>query len=151
MACPIADCKSGVSGAGRGVNQTTLLCEVSESFKAYGVSGHRHYPEIKQELALLAGESVELTFVPHLVPMIRGMQATLYVDLLDNTTEVQSVFAEAYKDEHFVTVLDAGVTPETRIVKSSNFSEIAVQKAPHSNKLIVISVIDNKRVAHFTQ
>ncbi|CAB9544082.1 N-acetyl-gamma-glutamyl-phosphate reductase (EC 1.2.1.38) [uncultured Gammaproteobacteria bacterium] len=139
----IADCKSGVSGAGRGVNQATLLCEVSESFKAYGVSGHRHYPEIKQELALLAGESVGLTFVPHLVPMIRGMQATLYVDLLDNTTEVQSVFAEAYKDEHFVTVLDAGVTPETRSVKSSNFCQIAVQKAPDSNKLIVISVIDN--------
>jgi N-acetyl-gamma-glutamyl-phosphate reductase len=139
----IADCKSGVSGAGRGVNQATLLCEVSESFKAYGVSGHRHYPEIKQELALLAGESVELTFVPHLVPMIRGMQATLYVDLLDNATEVQSVFAEAYKDEHFVTVLDAGVTPETRSVKSSNFCQIAVQKAPDSNKLIVISVIDN--------
>ncbi|CAB9539060.1 N-acetyl-gamma-glutamyl-phosphate reductase (EC 1.2.1.38) [uncultured Gammaproteobacteria bacterium] len=139
----IADCKSGVSGAGRGANQATLLCEVSESFKAYGVSGHRHYPEIKQELALLAGESVGLTFVPHLVPMIRGMQATLYVDLLDNTTEVQSVFAEAYKDEHFVTVLDAGVTPETRSVKSSNFCQIAVQKAPDSNKLIVISVIDN--------
>ncbi len=139
----IADCKSGVSGAGRGVNQATLLCEVSESFKAYGVSGHRHYPEIKQELALLAGESVGLTFVPHLVPMIRGMQVTLYVDLLDNTTEVQSVFAEAYKDEHFVTVLDAGVTPETRSVKSSNFCQIAVQKAPDSNKLIVISVIDN--------
>ena len=75
--------------------------------------------------------------------MIRGMQATLYVDLLDNTTEVQSVFAEAYKDEHFVTVLDAGVTPETRSVKSSNFCQIAVQKAPDSNKLIVISVIDN--------
>ncbi len=139
----IADCKSGVSGAGRGANQATLLCEVSESFKAYGVSGHRHYPEIKQELALLAGESVGLTFVPHLVPMIRGMQVTLYVDLLDNTTEVQSVFAEAYKDEHFVTVLDAGVTPETRSVKSSNFCQIAVQKAPDSNKLIVISVIDN--------
>jgi len=139
----IADCKSGVSGAGRGVNQATLLCEVSESFKAYGVSGHRHYPEIKQELALLAGESVGLTFVPHLVPMIRGMQATLYVDLLDGNTEVQSVFAEAYKDEHFVTVLDAGIMPETRSVKSSNFCQIAVQKAPDSNKLIIVSVIDN--------
>ena len=139
----IADCKSGVSGAGRGANQANLLCEVSESFKSYGVGGHRHYPEIKQELALLAGESVGLTFVPHLVPMIRGMQATLYVDLLDANTEVQSVFAKTYKNEHFITVLDVGVTPETRSVKGSNFCQIAVQKAPDSNKLIVISVIDN--------
>ena len=139
----IADCKSGVSGAGRGANQANLLCEVSESFKAYGVGGHRHYPEIKQELALLAGESVGLTFVPHLVPMIRGMQATLYVDLLDANTEVQSVFAKTYKNEHFITVLDVGVTPETRSVKGSNFCQIAVQKAPDSNKLIVIAVIDN--------
>ncbi|MBA5248597.1 MAG: N-acetyl-gamma-glutamyl-phosphate reductase [Gammaproteobacteria bacterium] len=139
----IADCKSGVSGAGRGANQATLLCEVSESFKAYGVSGHRHYPEIKQELALLAGESVELTFVPHLVPMIRGMQATLYVDLLDNDIDIQSVFEDVYKDEHFVTILGAGVVPETRNVRASNFCQIAVQKVPDSNKLIVISVIDN--------
>ncbi|MDC9715593.1 MAG: N-acetyl-gamma-glutamyl-phosphate reductase [Gammaproteobacteria bacterium] len=139
----IADCKSGVSGAGRGANQATLLCEVSESFKAYGVSGHRHYPEIKQELELLAGESIGLTFVPHLVPMIRGMQATLYVDLLDGNTDVQSVFEDAYKNEHFVAVLGAGTTPETRSVKSSNFCQIAVQKAPDGNKLIVVSVIDN--------
>jgi N-acetyl-gamma-glutamyl-phosphate reductase len=139
----IADCKSGVSGAGRGANQAMLLCETSESFKAYGVSGHRHYPEIKQELNKLAGTDVGLTFVPHLVPMIRGMQATLYVDLLDTSIDVQSIFEDAYKNEHFVSVLDAGITPETRNVKSSNFCQIAVQKAPDGNKLIVISVIDN--------
>ena len=139
----VADCKSGVSGAGRGANQATLLCEASESFKAYGVGGHRHYPEIKQELSLLAGKSVGLTFVPHLVPMIRGMQATLYVDLLNSGVDVQSVFERTYKDEHFVTVLGAGNSPETRSVKSSNFCQIGVQKAPDGNKLIVMSVIDN--------
>lgn len=139
----IADCKSGVSGAGRGANQATLLCEVSESFKAYGVSGHRHYPEIKQELALLSGENIGLTFVPHLLPMIRGMQATLYVDLLDADTDVQSVFEKSYESEHFVTVLGEGNTPETRNVKSSNFCQIGVQKASDGNKLIVMSVIDN--------
>ncbi len=139
----IADCKSGVSGAGRGANKATLLCEVSESFKAYGVSGHRHYSEIKQELSLLAGENVNLTFVPHLVPMIRGMQATIYVDLLDSDVDVQSIFESAYKDEYFITVLGAGNTPDTRNVRGSNFCQIGVQKAPYGNKLIVMSVIDN--------
>ncbi len=139
----IADCKSGVSGAGRAANLPTLLCEVSESFKAYGVSGHRHYPEIKQELSLLAGEEVELTFVPHLVPMIRGMQATLYVDLLKIDIDAQSLFENTYKDEPFVSVLNAGTVPETRSVKGSNFCQIAVQKMPNSNKLVILSVIDN--------
>lgn len=139
----IADCKSGVSGAGRGANQNLLLCEASESFKAYGVSGHRHYPEIKQELELLAGEEIGLTFVPHLVPMIRGMQATLYVDLLDTNTDVQSVFEHSYKNEHFVTVLAPEKTPETRNVKACNFCQISVQKSFDNNKLIIISTIDN--------
>ncbi|BAS68444.1 N-acetyl-gamma-glutamyl-phosphate reductase [Bathymodiolus septemdierum thioautotrophic gill symbiont] len=139
----VADCKSGVSGAGRGANQATLLCEVSESFKAYGVGGHRHYPEIKQALGLLSGENIGLTFVPHLVPMIRGMEVTLYVDLLDADVDVQSVFEQCYKNEHFVTVLGVGKVPETRNVKASNFCQIGVQKAPDGNKLVVMSVIDN--------
>lgn len=138
----VADCKSGVSGAGRGANQATLLCEASESFKAYGVSGHRHYPEIKQELELLAGQEVGLTFVPHLVPMIRGIHATIYVDLLDAETDVSSYFAQAYSDEQFVKILTNGY-PETRSVKSSNFCQIAIQKIPNSNKLVIMSVIDN--------
>lgn len=139
----IADCKSGVSGAGRSANQANLLCEVSESLKAYNIAGHRHYPEIKQELSLLAGKSVSLTFVPHLTPMIRGIHATLYLDLLDNDINVQSIFESAYKDEYFITVLGAGNSPETRSVKGSNFCQISVQKAPDKNKLIVMSVIDN--------
>lgn len=139
----IVDSKTGVSGAGRGANQAMLLCEASESVKAYGVNGHRHYPEIKQELSLLAGgKSIGLTFIPHLVPMIRGMESTIYVDLLDTDVDVQLVLEEAYKDEHFVTVLGAGVVPETRNVKSSNFCQIAAQKTV-GGKLVVTSVIDN--------
>ncbi len=139
----VVDSKTGVSGAGRGANQAMLLCEASESVKAYGVSGHRHYPEIKQELSLLAGgEPIGLTFVPHLVPMIRGMESTIYVDLLDSDVDVQSILEDAYKDENFVTVLGAGIIPETRNVKSSNFCQIAAQKA-FGGKLVITSVIDN--------
>ncbi len=139
----VVDSKTGVSGAGRGANQAMLLCEASESVKAYGVSGHRHYPEIKQELSLLAGgKPIGLTFIPHLVPMIRGMESTIYVDLLDANVDVQSILEAAYKDEHFVTVLGAGIVPETRNVKSSNFCQIAAQKAV-GGKLVVTSVIDN--------
>lgn len=139
----IVDSKTGVSGAGRGANQAMLLCETSESVKAYGVSGHRHYPEIKQELSLLAGgKSIGLTFVPHLVPMIRGMESTIYVDLLDTNVDVQLILETAYKDEHFVTVLGAGIMPETRNVKSSNFCQIAAQKTV-GGKLVMTSVIDN--------
>lgn len=139
----VADCKSGVSGAGRTANQAMLLCETSESLKPYGVGGHRHLPEIKQELALLAGKEVKLVFVPHLVPMIRGMQATIYVDLLDADTDVMPFFVHAYSDEQFVTILADGIYPETRSVKSSNFCQISVQKIPNSNKLVIMSVIDN--------
>ena len=139
----VADCKSGVSGAGRAANQAMLLCETSESLKSYGVSGHRHYPEIKQALEILAGEPVNFTFVPHLVPMIRGMQATIYVDLLDENIDIRPYFIDTYSNEPFVTILGDGVYPETRSVKSSNFCQISVQKIPNSNKLVIMSVIDN--------
>jgi N-acetyl-gamma-glutamyl-phosphate reductase len=139
----IADCKSGASGAGRGANQAMLLCETSESLKSYAVSGHRHYPETKQELEILAGEEVNFTFVPHLVPMIRGMQATIYVDLLDENIDVRPYFIDTYSAEPFVTILNEGVYPETRSVRSSNFCQISVQKIPNSNKLVIMSVIDN--------
>ena len=100
----MADCKSGVSGAGRGANQAMLLCETSESLKSYGVGGHRHYPEIKQALEILAGEEVNFTFVPHLVPMIRGMQATIYVDLLDENVDIRPYFIDTYSKEPFVKI-----------------------------------------------
>ena len=139
----IADCKSGVSGAGRGANQAALLCEAGESFKAYAVSGHRHYPEIKQELEATAGAKVGLTFIPHLVPMIRGIFATIYVDLIDQNTNIRPYYEKVYSSERFVKILSDGEYPETRSVKSSNYCQISWQKIPNSNKLVVMSAIDN--------
>lgn len=142
----IVDAKSGVTGAGRGANVATLYSEVNDSFKAYGVAGHRHHPEICQNLTGLAGTTVDLTFVPHLTPMLRGIHATLYSDLVNSEQSLESVhatFQELYKDEPFVDVLPLGSHPDTRSVKTSNMCRIALHKAGGSNKLVVLSIIDN--------
>jgi len=139
----IADCKSGVSGAGRKASVGTLLAEASESFKAYAVPGHRHLPEIRQGLEQTAGASVGLTFVPHLVPMIRGIHATLYARLIDSAVDLQTVFENRYQQEPFVDVLPAGSHPETRTVKGANHCRIAVHRAPNADTVVVLSVIDN--------
>ena len=139
----IADCKSGASGAGRNANQATLLCEITESFKPYGVSGHRHFPEIKQELESISGGVIGLTFTPHLVPMSRGIEATIYTDLIDSDADILSCYEKAYENEEFVKMLPEGVYPETRSVKSSNYCQISIQYVEHSNKLVIMSVIDN--------
>lgn len=139
----IADCKSGVSGAGREAKIGSLYCEVTDSFKAYGVSGHRHWPEISQGLRQIAAGPVGVTFVPHLVPMIRGIHATLYVRLLDAGADLQVLFEQRYAHEAFVDVLPAGSHPETRGVRASNLCRIAVHKAPDGQHAIVLSVIDN--------
>ncbi|MDQ7015537.1 MAG: N-acetyl-gamma-glutamyl-phosphate reductase [Gammaproteobacteria bacterium] len=138
----IADVKSGVSGAGRGAQVPTLLCESSESFKAYGVAGHRHWPEVHQGLSAVVGHSVGLTFVPHLVPMIRGIHATLYAEL-KQPCDVQALFEEYYAEEPFVDVLPAGSHPETRSVKGSNHCRIAVHQPENSRHVVILSVIDN--------
>tara|TARA_R110002167_G_scaffold90855_3_gene244435 strand:+ start:3570 stop:4607 length:1038 start_codon:yes stop_codon:yes gene_type:complete len=139
----IADCKSGVSGAGRGASLGSLLCEASESFKAYGVTGHRHLPEIKQGLSEAAGFPVGLTFVPHLVPMIRGIHATLYGVLNDPVDNLQQLFEERYANEPFVDVMPAGSLPETRSVKGANHCRIAVYRPQDDDTVVVLSVIDN--------
>jgi len=139
----IADCKSGTSGAGRIANQATLFCEITESFKPYGVSGHRHFPEIKQEIESMTESPVGLTFTPHLLPMSRGIEATIYVDLIDSDIDILACFENAYENEEFVKILPEGVYPETRSVKSSNYCQISVQYVEHSNKLVIMSVIDN--------
>jgi N-acetyl-gamma-glutamyl-phosphate reductase len=139
----IADCKSGVCGAGRKASVPTLLAEASESLKAYAVSGHRHLPEIRQGLEQLTGSSVGLTFVPHLTPMIRGIHATLYARSVDAGTDLQSIFEDRYQQEPFVDVLPAGSHPETRTVKGANHCRIAVHRAPDSDMVVVLSVIDN--------
>ena len=139
----IADCKSGVSGAGRKASVGTLLAEASESFKAYAVPGHRHLPEIRQGLEQMTGSSVGLTFVPHLTPMIRGIHATLYTRLIDSAVDLQAVFENRYQQEPFVDVLPAGSHPETRTVKGANYCRIAVHRAPNTDTVVVLSVIDN--------
>ena len=138
----IADCKSGVSGAGRKAEVHTLFTEASDNFKAYGVAGHRHQPEIAQGLARLAGTDVELTFVPHLTPMIRGIHATLYAEL---TTEVdlQALYETFYREEPFVDVLPSGSHPETRSVRAANLCRIAVHRPGNGRRVVVLSVIDN--------
>ncbi len=138
----IADAKSGVSGAGRKGEIPLLLAEASDNFKAYGVSGHRHHPEIRQELAAAAGRDVELTFVPHLVPMIRGIHATLYGQLRADT-DLQALFEARYAREPFVDVLPPGSHPDTRSVRASNLCRIAVHRPPDSDMVVVLSVIDN--------
>ena len=138
----IADCKSGVSGAGRKASVATLLCETSESFKAYAVPGHRHWPEIRQGLNAVA-ENVGLTFVPHLVPMLRGIHATLYATLTDTAVDLQALFEQRYADEPFVDVLPAGSHPETRSVKGANTCRIAVHRPQDGDTVVVLSVIDN--------
>ena len=141
----IADAKSGVSGAGRKAEVHTLLPEAADSFKAYGVPGHRHLPEIRQGLSLAAGSPVGLTFVPHLTPMIRGIHATLYgrikpcVDLPD----LQALFEKRYANEAFVDVMPAGSHPETRSVRASNLCRIAVHRPQGGDTIVVLSVIDN--------
>lgn len=139
----IADAKSGVSGAGRGANVGSLLCEASESFKAYGVAGHRHLPEIKQGLQAVTDSPVGLTFVPHLVPMIRGIHSTMYATLIDTSVDLQNLFEERYKDDFFVDVMPAGSLPETRSTKGANFCRIAVYRPQGGDKVVVLSVIDN--------
>src|SRR5699024_7444148 len=117
--------------------------EMSDSFKAYGVGGHRHLPEIQQTLDAVAGTSVDLVFIPHLVPMIRGLYATLYAHgALD--TDLQLLFEQYYADEPFVDVLDRGQPPETRHVRGSNMCRIAVQRPAGSRDTVVVfSAIDN--------
>lgn len=138
----IADVKSGVSGAGRKAEISSLMSESGESFKAYAVSGHRHLPEIKQGLKIAAGQAVGLTFVPHLTPMIRGIHATLYARL-SSQVDLQAVFEQRYKHEPFVDVLPAGSHADTRNVRGGNRCQIAVHQPQGGNTVVILSVIDN--------
>lgn len=139
----IADAKSGVSGAGRQLKLGTLHCETSESFKAYGANGHRHLPEITQVLQSASRDSVGLTFIPHLVPMNRGIHATLYARLSSADADIQSLFETRYHDEAFVDVMPSGAHPETRSVRGSNMCRIAIHRPGDGQTLVILSVIDN--------
>ena len=139
----IADAKSGVSGAGRGASVATLFCETSDSFKAYAVPGHRHLPEICQVLTRVAGESVGVTFVPHLVPMIRGIEATLYGQLNDTSVDLTRLYQERYAGEPFVDVMPEGSHPDTRSVRGSNTVRIACHRPQNGNTAVILVVEDN--------
>ncbi|NMY42212.1 N-acetyl-gamma-glutamyl-phosphate reductase [Pseudomonas sp. WS 5013] len=139
----IANCASGVSGAGRGAKVGSLLCEASESMMAYSVKGHRHLPEISQGLRRAANGPVGLTFVPHLAPMIRGIHATLYATVADRGVDLQALFEQRYANEPFVDVMPAGSHPETRSVRGANVCRIAVHRPQGGELVVVLSAIDN--------
>ena len=138
----VADAKSGVSGAGRKAETHILFSEASDNFKAYGVAGHRHLPEIRQGLGFMAKRDVGLTFVPHLTPVIRGIHATLYARV-EKEADFQALFEESYAGEPFVDVMPAKSHPETRSVRSANICRIAVHRPQGGDTLVVLSVIDN--------
>ena len=138
----VADCKSGVSGAGRKAETHILFAEAGDNFKAYAVAGHRHLPEIRQGLSLAAGHTVGLTFVPHLTPLIRGIHATLYARLTKDA-DLQALYEQRYANESFVDVLPPGSHPETRSVRGANICRIALHRPQGGDVVVVLSVIDN--------
>jgi N-acetyl-gamma-glutamyl-phosphate reductase len=139
----IADAKSGVSGAGRGAEVRNLYCEAGDNFRAYGVPGHRHLPEITQNLRAAGASDPSLTFVPHLTPMVRGIHATLYARLNDRAVDIQELYERRFRGERFVDVMSPGSHPETRTVRGTNVCRIAVHRPGAGDLVVVLSVIDN--------
>jgi N-acetyl-gamma-glutamyl-phosphate reductase len=141
----VIDAKSGVSGAGRSLNLRTHFSETTEDLQAYNPARHRHIPEIEQEVSLLAGRKTSVAFVPHLIPMIRGMLATVYCKPTreTDTKELMDIYRAFYDQEPFVDVLPEGELPRTKNVWGTNRCEIAVQYDPRSSTILVVSVIDN--------
>jgi len=139
----IADCKSGVSGAGRKAELSLAFAETSDNFAAYGVAGHRHLPEIVQGLNRASRDPVRLTFTPHLTPIIRGILATLYAPLKNTDIDLQALYEKRYAGEAFIDVMPAGSMPDTRSVRASNTLRIAVHRPPDSDLALVIAVEDN--------
>ena len=141
----VADCKSGVSGAGRKAEVATLFAESSDNMKAYGVGGHRHHPEIHAQITQIAGKNIDFIFVPHLIPMIRGMLSTIYVKLSAKVSSLdcQHLFQKRYANEKFVDVMPAGTMPETRSVRGSNQLRMALHKQNDTGYLTIVVVQDN--------
>ena len=139
----IADCKSGVSGAGRKEEMGLLFSEAADNFKAYGVKGHRHHPEIVQGLAAAGKAPVGVVFTPHLTPMIRGIHATLYARLTTPGVDLQALYEQRYANEPFVDVMPPGSTPDTRSVRAANVCRIAVHRPQGGDIALVLAVEDN--------
>lgn len=141
----IIDAKSGTSGAGRGAKVDNLFCEVNENMKAYGVTSHRHTPEIEEQLGYAAGEEILLNFTPHLVPMNRGILVTAYADLKEGVTaeDIRSAYDKYYKEEKFVRLLEPGVCPETRWVEGSNYTDINFKVDDRTHRVVMMGALDN--------
>ena len=145
MKSVIVDAKSGTSGAGRGAKVPNLFCEVNENIKAYGVTTHRHTPEIEEQLSYAAGEEVIINFTPHLVPMQRGILVTAYANLKKKVTydEVRAIYDKYYGNEFFIRVLDKDVCPETRWVEGSNFVDVNFKIDERTGRIIMMGALDN--------
>ena len=141
----IIDAKSGTSGAGRGAKLPNLFCEVNENIKAYGVAGHRHTPEIEDQLGYACGQEVTINFTPHLVPMNRGILVTAYASLTKDVTyeEVKAAYDACYENETFVRVLDKDVCPQTKWVEGSNYVDVNFKIDPRTHRIIMMGAIDN--------
>jgi N-acetyl-gamma-glutamyl-phosphate reductase len=141
----IIDSKSGVSGAGREPSTGTLFCEVNEGFKAYKIGNHRHTPEINQELSVLAGGDVNVTFIPHLIPANRGILSTVYATLRRDASieALLDLYRHFYQEEHFVRVADEGIYPNISSVKGSNYCDIGLAIDERTGRVIIVSSIDN--------
>lgn len=141
----IVDAKSGTSGAGRGAKVQNLFCEVNENMKAYGVTTHRHTPEIEEQLGYAAGKPVMINFTPHLVPMNRGILATEYASLTEDVTaeEVKKIYQKYYGEEYFIRLLEPGVCPETKWVEGSNYVDIGFQIDARTKRIVMMGAIDN--------
>ena len=139
----IANVASGVSGAGRKARIENLFSEISDSYKAYGVSGHRHQPEIEQTLSEIASDKVNVIFVPHLAPLNRGIHSTIYANIVDADVDIQKLFEKRYANEPFVKVLKSGVCPSTRSVRGTNFCQIAIHRPKNGKKIVILVVEDN--------
>ncbi len=143
--CPVVDSKSGISGAGRGAKPITSFCESGESFKPYAVLGHRHIPEMEQELSKIAGNQVKVRFTPHLIPVSRGMVSTIHVPLKREipAKEIREAYTDYYRSEPFVRVLPAGFFPDTGLVRGSNQCHVGVEVDERTGWVIAMSAIDN--------
>ncbi len=141
----IIDSKSGVTGSGRGLSQTTHFPDCNEAFSPYKIASHRHTPEIEQTLSKGAGHRVTVTFVPHLLPVNRGIESTIYARLLPGVGEerLRELYAEFYKDEYFVRLMPKGETANIKTVKYSNYCDISLHVDERTSTLIVVSCIDN--------
>lgn len=146
----IIDAKSGTSGAGRGAKLSNLFCEVNENMKAYGVTNHRHTPEIEEQLGYAAGKEIVVNFTPHLVPMNRGILATEYATLnkkadgtLPTYEEVKAVYDKYYKNEKFVRVLEKDICPETKWVEGSNYVDVNFKIDERTGRIVMMGALDN--------